>query len=115
MLIRGPTPRHFGTACCQVRWQEPPITRRSPGLGSHPPLAPPPAGRSRNGRIAPSETSATTASGSSRPTRSPCHAPRWVPARQRLARGCVGVAGGRGGGGGGGGGGVGGGGSSGQR
>ena len=47
MLMRGPTERAvFGTACSQVRWQEPPITMRSPcpsGLrtGSRPPPAGP--------------------------------------------------------------------------
>ena len=59
-LIRGPTPRHFGTACCQVRWHDPPMTSRSPGPGRYSRDGPPPVGRSRNGRVAPRETSATT-------------------------------------------------------
>ena len=79
--MRGPTARVLGTLCCQVRWQVPPITSRSPGPGVKPTEAPPPVGRSRNGRTAPNDTSATTADGSSRATRSPCQATLSAPSR----------------------------------
>ena len=74
-------PRVLGTLCCHVRWHVPPITSRSPGPGCNPTDGPPPVGRSRNGRTAPSDTSATVADGSSLATRSPCHATLSAPSR----------------------------------
>ncbi len=83
----GPTAVAFGTVCCQVRWHDPSITSRSPGPGRNPIDAPPPAGRNRNGRTAPSDTNLTAASGSSRATRSPGQATLSAPSRWRSAPG----------------------------
>src|SRR5215212_3727268 len=50
-LTRGPTCLLvLGMQCSQVRWQEPPITTRSPWPSGKRRLSPPPAGRSINGR-----------------------------------------------------------------
>ena len=70
-LIRGFALAIFGTACSHVRWQVPPITRRSPQPRSNARERPPPAGRSRKRRGAPSETMATTVCPDCRPMRSP--------------------------------------------
>ena len=59
-LIRGFALAILGTACSHVRWQVPPMTRRSPQPRSNAREVPPPAGRSRKRRGAPSETMATT-------------------------------------------------------
>ena len=59
-LMRGPADAHLGTQCCHVRWHVPPSTSRSPLAGVSRSDRPPPFGRSRNRRGAPSDTMATT-------------------------------------------------------
>ena len=60
--IRGPAWATFGTACSQVRWQEPPMTTRSPWPISNESDSPPPRGRSASRRGSPKETIATIVS-----------------------------------------------------
>ena len=70
--MRGPTGLEvFGTACSQVRWQLPPITNKSPQPRFQACDSPPPRGRIKNLRGAPSETVATSAVGNVRAMRSP--------------------------------------------
>ena len=54
--IRGPAWATFGTACSQVRWQEPPMTTRSPWPISTEIDSPPPRGRRASRRGSPTET-----------------------------------------------------------
>jgi hypothetical protein len=80
--IRGPAWATFGTAWSQVRWQEPPITTRSPCPISTDSESPPPRGRSASRRGSPSDTIATIVSWSRpRPIRSPCQATLSRPSR----------------------------------
>ena len=63
MLIRGPVAALvFGTACSQDRWQDPPITSRSPWACGSRSETPPPRGRMLNIRVAPRLTMATMVS-----------------------------------------------------
>ena len=82
-LMRGPTGRLvLGTACSQVRWQEPPITIRSPWPRAWLTSMWPPRGRSWSLRGEPRETIATIVSWSRpRPMVSPCHATESWPSR----------------------------------
>ncbi len=82
---RGPsTWATLGTQCCQSCWQAPPITNRSPWPTSHRCDAPPPTGRTRNGRAAPTLTMTTTGSSCSNRSRSLCQATESCPSRYRL-------------------------------
>ena len=61
MLSLGPlTVRIFGTVCSQSCWQAPPITNRSPLPSDQLRDGPPPRGRRRSGRGAPTLTMAMT-------------------------------------------------------
>ena len=82
-LMRGPPTRtDLGTECCQVRWQLPPMTSRSPAPRSKRRAGPPPVGRSRNRRRSPSDSTATRVSDDEfRPMVSPCQATLSVPSR----------------------------------
>ena len=85
MLMRGPSTRErLGTECSHVRWQLPPITKRSPLPTSKWREGPPPRGRKRKLRGAPNETIATNVSTVlPRPMVSPCHATLSLPSRYR--------------------------------
>jgi hypothetical protein len=82
-LMRGPlAPACLGTLCSHVRWQLPPMTRRSPRPSAKALEVPPPRGRNKNRRGVPRETIATMVSSVRlRPMRSPCHATLSHPSR----------------------------------
>lgn len=86
MLMRGPTGADvLGTACSQVRWQDPPITSRSPcacGSRNDGPLAGRARRRMANVRVAPRLMMATMVSSELlRPMVSPCQATLSEPSR----------------------------------
>ena len=72
--MRGPATATFGTVCSQSCWTAPPITSRSPWPRRNDRERPPPRGRSRNGRGAPTLTMATRGSTWVWRMRSPCQA-----------------------------------------
>ncbi len=82
-LTRGPSEcASLGTECSQIRWQLPPMTKRSPRPSAKDRDRPPPRGRRRKRRGVPSETMATMVSSvRPRPTVSPCHATLSAPLR----------------------------------
>ena len=80
--MRGPAWARFGTQCSQVFWQVPPMHQQVAGREVVATTdGPPPSGRSRNRRVAPSDRIATTVSAWRRPMRSPCHATESLPSR----------------------------------
>jgi chaperonin GroEL len=81
-LMRGPAAATLGTACCQVRWHEPPMTSRSPWPMVKAIEAPPDSGRRSSRRGSPKERIATIVSSlEPRPMRSPCQATESRPSR----------------------------------
>lgn len=83
MLTRGPAGADvLGTACSQVRWQEPPITSRSPCASGRRKDGPPPRRLNAKVRVAPRLTIATMVSSELlRPMVSPCQATLSEPSR----------------------------------
>src|SRR5688572_24418474 len=59
--MRGAARASFGTECWKVRWHVPPMTSRSPEPNENASERPPPLGRNKNRRGAPSESVATVA------------------------------------------------------
>ena len=83
MLTRGPVGADvLGTACSHVRWQDPPITSRSPCACASRNDGPPPRRLMAKVRVAPRLTIATMVSSELlRPMVSPCQATLSEPSR----------------------------------
>ena len=79
--MRGSACATLGTPCSQCACMAPPITSRSPVAGERSRDRPPPCGRTRNGRVPPSVTIATSPSSTSRSSRSRCGATESRPSR----------------------------------
>src|SRR5262249_23355136 len=79
--MRGPAWTTFGTPCSKPIWHAPPMTSRSPDAGDRSIDLPPPRGRIRKGRRAPSVRMATRVSSRRRSSRS-----RWDATLSRPSR-----------------------------